>query len=323
MTSVEQAPIKQGTRVLVRCDLDVSIKNGQIHEPYRLESALDTLKLIIRKGGVPIIVGHIGKPKEAPLPPELSTKQLLPFFNEKLGEEKFELWENVRIDPREESNDDEYAKTMASQAELYVNESFATSHRQHASICAITKYLPSYAGLRLEKEIKELTLLISNPELPFTAIIGGAKLESKMPVVSKFLQTANHVLLGGKLGTEWKQDVPSNLVLPIDYAQDQKDIGNQTISKFEEIILESKTIVWAGPLGVYEEVEFAKGTNEIVQAIVQATKDGAHSVIGGGDTIVATNSTTNLDNFSFVSTGGGAMLQFLAEGTLPGIEVLN
>jgi phosphoglycerate kinase len=323
MNTLNNAPIKPGTRVLVRCDIDVPIKNGEILEEYRLDTCLETLTNIIQRGGRPVIAGHIGKP-EGKNVPELSTNQLFLYFEEKLGEKSFELLENLRFDPREEANDPQYAKELASRAEIYVNESFATCHREHASIVGIPKILPSFSGCHLEKEIEILNSVLVDPQKPLTVIIGGAKLESKKPAVSKFLSIADYVLLGGKLGLAWNEAIPENLLLPTDYATDSCDLGPNTIAKYKEILNDSKTILWAGPVGKYEDPEFMKGTKEIAQTIATLTTEyGVFSVLGGGDTITAAEKLEVLTKFSFVSVGGSAMLQFLVDGTLPGIKALN
>lgn len=322
MKSVTEANITSGQKVVVRCDLDVPVSRHEIQEKYRLNASLETLRYIISHGATPVIIGHMGSPK-GKKDEKLSTEQLRPFFDTELGVGKYELLENVRFDKGEEENDVQYARNLASHGQLYVNESFATSHRNHASIMKITEWLPSYAGFRFLKEIENLNHLLTDVKRLFVVIIGGAKLESKLPVVKKFLKDADFVLLGGKLGTEWKEDVPFNLVLPEDYAPENKDIGNQTIAKFVEIIEKAGTILWAGPLGAYEEPEYSLGTAQIAKAIAKKTAEGSYTVIGGGDTITAVNGYSLLDKFSFVSTGGGAMLQYLATKTLPAIEALN
>ncbi len=323
MKSVTQAPITAGSKVFVRCDLDVPMQNGQPQETYRIETAIPTLKYIIERGGIPIIAGHMGKPNGKP-DLALSTKQLRPFFESQLLPSDFILYENLRFLPGEEENSDEYAKQLASQADIYVNESFATSHRKHASIVGVPKYLPSYMGLRFEQEITTLTKLLKNPDHPFTVLISGIKLESKLPLASKFVKVADTVLLGGRLGLEWKDEVPSNLKLPTDYVPEQKDLGPNTVAEYLKIIEGSKTVLIAGPLGMYEVPEFAKATNEIVKKIAQLTQAGQiYSVMGGGDIIAAAQRVVDLKSFTFVSTGGGAMLQFLVDGTLPGIEALG
>jgi phosphoglycerate kinase len=200
-----------------------------------------------------------------------------------------------------------------------VNESFATSHRDAASITGVASLLPSYAGLRLEQEVETLSKIMMSPKRPFVAIVGGVKIESKKPVISRFLQVCDHVLVGGKIGLGWKEPVPDNLLLPSDYTQNQTDIGEQTITAFKKVLSGAGSVIWSGPLG-HCEAGFDKGTKEVALAIIDS---GAYAVIGGGDTVATLNELGYLDKFDFVSTGGGAMLQFLVEGTLPGIEALN
>jgi len=323
MISIRNVPINPSTRVFVRGDLDVPIEGGNILERYRLDSMFPTLSLLLEKQAKIIIAGHVGKPNGR-FVLELSTQQLLPYFNQQLGEGRFELMENLRFDPREEANDEEYAKELASKADIYVNECFSTCHRSHASIVETPKFLPSYAGLRLEKEVKVLGGLLENAQRPFVAIIGGAKLEDKKPAVSKFLEIANYVIIGGKIALNWTDPKPKNLVAPTDYVPEFKDIGPNSIAKFKEIIQEAKTVLWAGPVGVYEEDEFFRGTKEIAQEIARITaENNCFSVIGGGDTIAAVQKANLINSFSFVSTGGGAMLNFLVDGTLPGLQALN
>jgi phosphoglycerate kinase len=322
MQKLQEASIQPRAKVFVRCDLDVPIENGKILDRYRLDSALETLNYIKEKGALPIIAGHIGKP-EGIYDESLSTKNLLPYFNDKLGEENFELLENLRFDLGEEQNDEKYARTLAMRADMYVNESFSTSHRKHASIVLLPTLLPHFAGFRLQKEVETLESLVKSAEKPFIAIVGGAKLESKMPVINKLLTICDTVLIGGKLALSWRDPVPSNLILPLD-SVDDKDIGPQTIEKFLSLISAAKTILWAGPLGVYEEEKYINGTFKIAELISKLTTYGKlKSIVGGGDTIAALDKLALLHNFSFVSTGGGAMLQLLSEGTLPGIDVLK
>jgi 3-phosphoglycerate kinase len=328
MKILQEADVREGTKVLVRYDLDVPVSDGKILEKYRLDAGLETLHYILAKKGFPIIAGHMGKP-DGKVVPELSTKQLLPYFNENLGEGAFDLLENLRFDPREETNDPTFAQELASKANIYVNESFATCHREHTSIVGVAQKLPAYAGLHLQTEVTALKKLLDKVEHPFITIIGGAKLESKMPVVSKFLKLADFVLLGGMLGLAWQNKSapasrPNNLVLPVDYAQDNKDIGPKTIDIFTQGIDTAKTVLWAGPMGMYEQPEFLEGTRRLAKRIAEKTvEDGIYSVVGGGDTLAAIQLCVNLEKFSFVSTGGGAMLQFLADGNLPGLKVLG
>ena len=320
MKIIQEAPINRGTRVFVALDIDVSLKEGNIQEPYRLEAGLSTIKYILSKGGFPVIGGHLGQP-HGKYSKNLSTKQLFPYFKSIFGKNDFELLENLRFDIREEENSLDFAKELASKIDVYINENFATCHREQTSIVLLPTLIPSYAGFRLQKEIIILEKLKNNAKKPLVVIIGGAKLESKMPVISAFLKTADMVLLGSKVGMEWKNGIKDNLVIPIDYAENGKDIGEKTIEKYKEVIGNAKTILWAGPLGVYEEKEFMKGTKDIAQSIV--SNKGTWSVVGGGDTLTALDTLGLLESFSFVSTGGSAMLEFLAKGTLPGIEVLK
>lgn len=323
MKFLTEANIVAGTRVFVRCDLDVPVVNGEIQEKFRLQESLETLKYITGHGGIPVIAGHLGKP-DGKVVPELSTKILLPFYTQNLGENTFELLENLRFDSREEANDPTYVEELATKAELYVNESFSTCHRNHASITGLPTKLQAFVGFRLAHELRSLSKLLKNNKPPFVAIIGGAKLESKMPVVSKFLETADTVILGGKLALEWKTAIPAKLLLPIDYAQDNKDIGLKSIDIFTKAIDQAKTILWAGPMGAYEDPAYLEGTRRLARRIAElSVSEGVYSVIGGGDTIAAIRQCTSLDKFGFVSTGGGAMLQFLANGNLPGLEALG
>jgi len=320
---LSEALINKGTKVLVRSDLDVPIKKGVIEETFRLDSSLPTLKYIIEKGGFPIIAGHIGRPDDVFLP-ELSTKQLLPYFNENLGEGNFELLENLRFDPREEENDEEFAKELASRGQIYVNDSFATCHRNHASITGITKFLPSFAGIALQREISNLKKVTENPERPLSVIIGGSKLESKLPVIEKFQETADYIMLSSLLSANWSKEITQNLILSYNRDTSSKDINEKTRQKFIEIIEKSKTILWAGPLGMYEEEKYISGTKVIAEKIAELTQNKKlYSIIGGGDTVAAINKLGLLNKFSFVSGGGSAMLEFLTKGTLPGIEALE
>ena len=317
------APINKGTRVFVRCDLDVPVENGVVKEAFRLDSSLPTLKYIIEKGGIPVIAGHMGKP-DGKVDLNLSTQQLVHYFNENLGEGAYEILENLRFNPGEEENSEEFSKEIASKAEIFVNESFATCHRKHASIVGITAFLHSFAGFNLQKEVEALTKVMQNPEKPLALIIGGIKLESKLPVIEKFFDKADFIMLSSILSANWSKEITHNMLLADNKDVESKDINENTRQKFIWAIEKSRTILWAGPLGMYEDDQFIQGTKDIAEKIAERTqKDGVYSVVGGGDTVAAINKLGLMDKFSFVSTGGGAMLQFLAEGTLPGIEVLK
>lgn len=319
MKSIKEADISNQTRVLVRADLDVPIENGKILDTFRLDCLLPTLRLLQEKQAKIIICGHLGRP-DGKYVEELSTKHLKSYFDEKLGEGNYEILENLRFNPDEEENSEEFSQELANYADIYVNESFANSHREHASIVGVARILPSYAGLRLFEEVEVLSKVLKKADRPLVAIIGGAKIETKKPVIQKFLEISDKVLVGGRLGLDWKEQIPQNLLLPVDYAGEDKDIGPETIKLFSEEISKAKAIVWAGPLGMFEEEAFGNGTREIGNDIVNSQ---AFSVVGGGDTVSALQKFGILEKFNFVSTGGGAMLEFLVKGNLPGLEALG
>ena len=319
MLSVTDANISAGLRIFVRGDLDVPLAGGNIVDTFRLDRLLPTLNFLKSKSAEIILAGHIGRPHGS-FTSDLSTKQLKNYFDEKLGNFSFELMENLRFDLREETNDVSFARELASKANLYVNECFGTNHERHASIVGLPKLLPAYAGVRLMEEVATLGKVMREPARPLTVILGGAKIDTKLPVISKFVEFADNVLLGGKLGLEWKGGDAKNLYTPTDYAIDFKDIGPNTIAKYKDIILASKTIIWSGPMGVFEEAAFFGGTLAIATAVIAAQ---AYTIAGGGDTISALKKANALEKFGFVSTGGSAMLEFLARGRLPGLEALE
>ncbi len=334
-------------KVLVRCDFDVPLdERGQILDDFRIKEALPTLQYLIDKEAKIILIGHAGRPEGkvveslrlTPVQKKLTeylgvsvakTSDCIGSEVEKLveGMETGEvlLLENLRFHKEEEENDGEFAGKLARLGDIYVNNAFANSHRDHASMTGIPKHLPSVAGFTLTKEIEVLGSLIKNPKKPLVAIIGGKKVETtKLEVINRFSEIGNWVLIGGLVENGIKEkgillEYPQKIVGPIDDIQ-TKDIGPQTISLFKEKIALAKTIFWSGPLGQIEKEEFSKGTKEIVEAIV---KSGAFSVTGGGDTIGFINQLGLIEKFNYVSTGGGAMLAFLSGDKLPGIEALG
>jgi phosphoglycerate kinase len=319
VNSLQSAPIQKGSRVFVRADLDVPLENETIVDTFRLDNLVPTLRYIIEKGGIPIIGGKIGRPK-GEFRKELSTKNLSSYFDNAVGEDKYELLENLLFDSREEENDSYFAKELADKAELYVNESFAESHREYASLVTLPKLLPSFAGLRLVKEVEVLGRVLKDPKRPLITLVGGAKLESKKPIASKFLSIADAVLIGGRIGLAWDEKVPVNLFLPVDYAAEEKDIGPKTTDHFVNLLKTAKTVVWAGPMGMFEDPKYIEATSRIAHVIANSH---AFSIVGGGDTISALKKVGILHKMSFVSTGGGAMLEFLVKGNLPAIKVLG
>jgi len=324
MLCVDKADIKAGTKVLVRCDLDVPIKDGKIVESFRLDASLKTLNYIVDLGGIPVVAGHIGRPGGKPIL-ELSTVILKNYFDSNL-KGQYELLENLRFDPGEEKNDPTFANSLAQKAQIYVNESFATCHREAASITGIASILPAYAGFRLVKEVESLKRILVDPARPLLAIIGGAKIESKKPVIQKFAQIADGVLVGGRLALEEPIVLDLKILMdevycPVDYIDD-KDIGPKTLEGWQKMILSAKTIVWAGPMGLFEDEKYSAGTKRVGELISDAVSKGCFAVAGGGDTVTALNKFGLFNKFSFVSTGGSAMLDFLVYGSLPGIEAL-
>ena len=306
------------------------MQNGVVENDYQIKVSLPTLEYLKNNGAQVIIATHLEKQTDS-----ISTlKQYLP--------EGAEFLPNLRNDSREEVNDESFAKELASKAEIFVNEAFSVSHREHASVVGVPKLLPSYAGLHLEKEVKELSKAF-NPEHPFLLIIGGAKFDTKLPLIEKFAKIADEIFVGGALahnffkeqGIDIKNSLVSDgnfnlqdllgtgkIILPKDpiWLGDKiVDAGPETLEDLRARIEKAKLIIWNGPLGNFE-TGHGKATNELTRLI---TNSKANSIIGGGDTLVAIKNESLLEKFSFVSTGGGAMLEFLAKGTLPGIEALN
>jgi phosphoglycerate kinase len=233
------------------------------------------------------------------------------------------LLENVRFYPEEEKNDGDFSQKLANGFDIFVNDAFAVSHRDQASVTGITKFLPSYAGFWLQKEIENLDKVKNNPEHPAVAIIGGAKIETKLPVISKLVENYDHVLVGGKIANEvLDQNIKfsDKVMLPIDFGGDRLDIGPETIEKYKKIIAGAKTIVWNGPMGKFEEKPYDIGTNEVLKAVIES---GAYVLMGGGESVEILEEQQAMDKISFVSTGGGAMLEYLSGKKLPGLEVIK
>lgn len=337
MKSVKEAEVG-GKKVLLRADLDVPLKNGEVVDNFRIEAALPTVRYLVKNKAKVIIAAHLGRPEGKvveKLRLDSVTKKLrgyLPAIHKDVL-----FLENLRFHHGETSNDPAFAKELASLADIYVNDCFATSHREHASIVGVPQLLPSYAGLQLEKEIMMLLFLrsgkskvlerserflyniITNTKGPMLFIVGGAKGETKAPLVKKLSKVADKILLGGTLMFEKSLEEIPNIVFPVD-AVGTKDIGPETVKMFVEEIKKAKTIVWNGPLGVVNTQKFEVGTRKIAEAL---TESSGYTVVGGGDTVAALTRFGLRDKIDFVSTGGGAMLQFLAEGTLPGLEALE
>ena len=344
MNVITNADVK-GKKVLVRGDTDVKVQSSSIEDGFRLKAMVPTLKFLLQKKAKVILIGHLGRPKGkfvkelslAPISEYLNTLDLPTHYNniyyyskEKIkeifaGKEqgKILLLENLRFGKGEEENNDDFARELSSLADIYVNECFATSHRKHASFVGIPKYLPSFAGLQFAKEIETLSKILENPARPLVFVMGGAKIETKIPLTKKISKIADTILLGGLLMFAKELEGMPKVRFPVDSMRID-DIGPKSIAVFGKILKNAKTIVWNGPMGKFEEKEFAQGTKAIAELLAEkAEKREVEVIVGGGDTIAALDKFGLRDKMSFVSTGGGSMLQFLADGTLPGIEALE
>lgn len=233
------------------------------------------------------------------------------------------LLENVRFYSGDETNDVEFASQLAENFDVFVNDAFAVCHRDQASVMGITKYLPSCAGFRLLEEIHEMNIVKNHPISPAVAIIGGAKIETKLPVIKFFEEKYDHILVGGIIANEaidQKIEFSEKVILPFDFIDDRLDIGPKTLAKFKEIISGANMIVWNGPTGKFEDAKYAISSNEILEAVL---KSEAYVVVGGGETLEVLEKNHAMEKIDFVSTGGGAMLDYLAGNKMPGIEVLK
>lgn len=316
--------IVSGKKVLLRTDIDVPIENGQVIDDFRLRAMLPTLDLCLKNAQEVVMMGHIGRPygraveqlRVAPVKNWLKTHG---FFKD-LKSGKLTLLENLRFDPREEAEDLGYAKELALLGEIFVNEAFA-AHKRAASTTILPTLLPHGAGLRFAQELKTLTSVRENPKKPFLVIMGGVKIEDKLPVIKVLAKIADAVLVGGRLTHEIREQrlqLPAN-VLVAGLAEDGFDISAETTESWRVLILKAKMVIWNGPLGKFEDPKNDQ-TKKVAQIVVESS---AESIVGGGDTISALNQAGVLDKISFVSVGGGAMLKFLADGTLPTIDALG
>lgn len=307
-----------GKRVLVRLDLD--IPEGDLS---RLETSLPTLNLLLEKNCQITVIGHKGRPSGTD--PNLSTLPLKNEIEKLLGGKQIEILENLRFNKGEEKNDPEFAKSLSQNQDFFVNEAFAASHRKHASIVGIPKFLPHAAGLRFSQEVKNLTKVfdsqVGEPNRPVLAIISGVK-DDKLKYIEEFLKFADKILIGGRLPDYIHDASPlrkNSKVVVGGLIADKEDISLHTIENFENEIAKAKTIVLSGPLGKFEEEGHRQGTQRILKAIV---KSDAYKVAGGGDTQKAIKILSIVEGFDWISVGGGAMLEFLSYHTLPGIKAL-
>ena len=381
----------KGKKVFVRCDFNVPMdENQNITDNTRIVSALPTIKYLLEQNCKLILASHLGRPK-GEVKPEFSLKPVAKELSRLLGKEvimakdvigedamtksanlkegEILLLENVRFHREETDNDPEFAKKLASMAEVYVNDAFGSAHRAHASTTGIASYLPAVAGFLIEKELKFLGNAVNNPERPFVAILGGAKVSDKIGVIDSLLEKVDTLMIGGgmaytffkaqgyevgnsicemdkldlaknamekakqkgvklmlpvdtKIGKEYKPDTESKVVKYTEIPADWEgfDIGPETIKMFSDELKTAKTVVWNGPLGLFEFEQFAEGTNSIAKVLSEID---ATTIIGGGDSAAAVKKAGLEDKMTHISTGGGASLEFLEGKKLPGIECLQ
>nr|WP_309100148.1 phosphoglycerate kinase [Fredinandcohnia onubensis] len=388
--SVRDIDVK-GKRVFCRVDFNVPMQDGQVTDETRIRAALPTIEHLRKEGAKVILASHFGRPKGKAVD-ELRLDPVAKRLGEHLGIEVRKtneaygpeveqtisemnegdvlLLENVRFYPGEEKNDPELAKQFAALADVYVNDAFGAAHRAHASTAGIAEHLPAVAGFLMEKEIEVLGKALSNPERPFTAIIGGAKVKDKIGVIENLLEKVDNLIIGGGLAytfvkaqgheigksllEEDKIDLATqfmnkakekgvNFYMPVDvkvaddFSNDANtkivpieeipsdwealDIGPKTAELYRDVILNSKLVIWNGPMGVFELDAFANGTKAVGQALADATD--TYSIIGGGDSAAAVEKFGLADKMSHISTGGGASLEFMEGKELPGVVLLN
>jgi len=384
----------KGKKVLMRVDFNVPIENGKITDDNRIVQALPSIKHVIENGGLLILMSHLGRPAGEfdpafslkPTADHLSTllDAKVHFAEDCVGEKaesvinkaefgEVVVLENVRFHSEEKKNDKSFSEKLAAHGDLFVNDAFGSSHRAHASVAGVTRYLqPAVSGYLLEKEIKYLEESINDPERPFVAILGGAKVSDKIGVIENLLSKVDTIIVGGgmtytfykakgwpignslveedKVGLagellEKAEKAGVKFMLPMDsvvakeFKNDAEhkvvdedgiedewmalDIGPQSALAFGNVIKSARTVVWNGPMGVFEMENFADGTFAVAEALADATKFGATTIIGGGDSAAAIKAAGLMDKVSHVSTGGGASLEYLEGKELPGVTSLT
>jgi phosphoglycerate kinase len=341
--SVEKAEVS-GRTVLVRADLNVPLEDGRVADDTRIRAALPTLRLLLERGAEEVhVCSHLGRPRTEEDRATYSMAPVAARLAELVPDERLRVLENTRFDPRETKNDPSFARELAEGCDLYVNDAFGSAHRAHASTEAVAHVLPAYAGLLLLAELEHLGRLLGDVEHPFVLVTGGAKVEDKLGVLKNVGGRADEVLVGGKMAEELRDENPLGfeVVLPTDvvaasaFAEDAEtrvvpydglpegwlglDIGPETRRDFAERIGGARTLFWNGPMGVFEWEPFAAGTRAVAQAVADAD---AFSVVGGGDSVRAVQELGLADRISWVSTGGGAALEFLEGKELPGVAAI-
>ena len=383
-----------GKKVFIRVDFNVPFNDeGEITDNSRIVAALPTIEFVISSGGACILASHLGRPDG--INPELSLRKIIPELKKLLGEDvifledsigdqtkeicsnlkkgQIALLENLRFYKEETKADERFAKQLSALADIYINDAYGTTHREHASTATIAQFFSEKApGMLLEKEIKSLKKLMDKPKKPVTAIIGGAKVSSKISVIANILGFVDNLIIGGGMAYTFIKNnggrigdsifeadrlndcteilskaknenvnvfLPEDILCSNEFSNSglQKvtniyevpegwqglDIGPKTMDKFEQVILGSSTILWNGPMGVFEMPSFEKGTRVVAKTVAKATQNGAYSLIGGGDSVAAIKKFGLQNQVSFISTGGGAMLESLEGKLLPGINALS
>ncbi len=383
-----------GKKVFIRVDFNVPFNDeGEITDNSRIVAALPTIEFVISSGGACILASHLGRPDGKD--PALSLKKIIPelkkllgkdviFLEDSIGDQTKEicsnlkkgqiaLLENLRFYKEETKADERFAKQLSGLADIYINDAYGTTHREHASTATIAQFFSEKApGMLLEKEINSLKKLMDKPKKPVTAIIGGAKVSSKISVIANILGFVDNLIIGGGMAYTFIKNnggrigdsifeadrlndcteilskaknenvnvfLPEDILCSNEFSNSglQKvtniyevpegwqglDIGPKTMDKFEQVILGSSTILWNGPMGVFEIPSFEKGTHSVAKTVAKATQNGAYSLIGGGDSVAAIKKFGLQNQVSFISTGGGAMLESLEGKLLPGINALS
>ena len=372
----------ENKRVLVRCDFNIPLNGTRILDDFRIKKVIPTIEYLTKRKAKVILISHLGRPESGKKDIKLSLrpvaerlglllKKKVMFFNDCIGEEisrqttkikpgEVVLLENLRFYREEKEASLSFAAELAKLGDIFIQDAFGVSHRAHASVIGIPKHLPAGIGFLLEEEINILTNIMKSPERPLVAIIGGAKIKTKIRIIERFLKEADSLLLGGKVAnavliakgisvgkstpedeiirmaaeldlTNDKLHLPTDIIavnnsyrktICEDIREDEMalDIGSATIDSYSEIIAQAKTIIWNGPLGKIEDEKCSQGTIKIIKAIL---KSSAFSVVGGGETVKMINRLGLTEKFDYISTGGGGMLKFLGNEELPGIEAIK